>query len=242
MDKYFTKYSNIMRENRVNIYNSQELSDKFNLLSQLLIQENAKYNLTAIKNEELILPLHFADCLLGMEYIPENSTVVDVGCGGGFPTLPLAIAREDLQITAMDSTEKKLGFVELVCRELGLKNVKTLVGRAEEHGKDVKYREKFDVACARGVSRLNILSELCVPFVRVGGRFVAMKGAMGEEEYKEAAAGIAKLGGGKGEIFHKKLCVSEEETQERSFVVVEKVEKTPISYPRMYSKIKNKPL
>lgn len=242
MNEYFTKYNKIMRNNNVNVYNSQELSEKFNLLSQLLVQENAKYNLTAIKNEELILPLHFADCLIGVEYIPENSTVIDVGCGGGFPTLPLAIARKDLRITAMDSTEKKLGFVDLVCRELGLKNVKTLVGRAEDHGKDVKYREKFDVACARGVSRLNILSELCMPFVRVGGRFIAMKGAMGEEEYKEAAVGIVKLGGGNAEIFHKTLFVSDEESQERSFVVVEKVEKTPVTYPRMYSKIKNKPL
>ena len=242
MEGYFLKYNKIMSENAINICNSQELSEKFEILSQLLIQENNKYNLTAIKNEELILPLHFADCLLGMEYIPENSSFLDVGCGGGFPTLPLAIARGDLMITAMDSTEKKLGFIELVCRELGLKNVKTLVGRAEEYGKNAKYREKFDVVCARGVSRLNILSELCVPFVRVGGLFVAMKGAMGVEEYKEAASGITKLGGGKVEIFHKKLYVSQEERQDRTFVIVEKVENTPNSYPRMYSKIRNKPL
>lgn len=242
MCKYFTKYNNIMRNNAINIYENQELSEKFGLLSQLLMQENAKYNLTAIKDEDLILSLHFADCLLGMEYIPEKSTVIDVGCGGGFPTLPLAIVREDLEITAMDSTEKKLGFVELLCRELGLKNVKTLVGRAEDHGKDLRYREKFDVACARGVSRLNILSELCLPFVRVGGEFLAMKGAMGAEEYKEAAAGIVKLGGGEAEIYNKKLYVSENESQERSFVVIKKTEKTPAIYPRMYSKIKNKPL
>ena len=231
-----------MRNNDINIYDSQELSEKFETLSRLLIEENSKYNLTAIKDEELILPLHFADCLLGMEYIPEGASVIDVGCGGGFPTLPLAIVRSDLKITAMDSTEKKLGFVDLVCRELGLKNVKTLVGRAEDHGKDAKYREKFDVACARGVSRLNILSELCMPFVGVDGRFVAMKGAMGVEEYKEAAVGIAKLGGGKAEVFSKKLYVSENESQERTFVVVEKVKNTPEAYPRMYSKIKNKPL
>ena len=242
MSTYFAKYSNIMRSNDINIYDSQELSEKFEILSRLLIEENSKYNLTAIKDEELILPLHFADCLLGMEYIPEGASVIDVGCGGGFPTLPLAIVRGDLKITAMDSTEKKLGFVDLVCRELGLKNIKTLVGRAEDHGKDAKYREKFDVACARGVSRLNILSELCMPFLCVNGRFVAMKGAMGAEEYKEAAAGIMKLGGGKAEIFSKKLFVSENESQERTFVVVEKVKNTPEAYPRMYSKIKNKPL
>ena len=242
MDKYFSDFSNIMLKNNINIDNMQEISEKFNILSQLLVRENAKYNLTAIKDEGLILSLHFADCLLGMEYIPSGANVIDVGCGGGFPTLPLAIVRGDLSVTAMDSTEKKLGFVDLVCRELGLKNVKTLVGRAEDHGKDVKYREKFDVACARGVSRLNILSELCLPFVRVGGRFLAMKGAMGAEEYKEAAVGIKKLGGGTGELFSKKLYVNASEEQDRCFVVVEKVEKTPDSYPRMYSKIKNKPL
>ena len=242
MEKYFAKFSDIMRNNDIDIYNSQELSEKFGLLSQLLIQENSKYNLTAIKEEDLILPLHFADCLLGMEYIPMGAKLIDVGCGGGFPTLPLAIVRDDLKITAMDSTEKKLGFVELVCRELGLRNITTLVGRAEEHGKNVKYREKFDVACARGVSRLNILSELCMPFISVGGKFVAMKGAMGEEEYGEAAAGIVKLGGRDGEIYHKKLYVSDAESCERTFVVVEKVKNTPEAYPRMYSKIKSKPL
>ena len=242
MEQYFSEFNKIMSKNTINIYNSQEISEKFKILSQLLIQENAKYNLTAIKNEELILPLHFADCLIGMEYIPGNAKVIDVGCGGGFPTLPLAIVRDDLRITAMDSTEKKLGFVALVCRELGLKNVEVLVGRAEEWGKNDGYRERFDVACARGVSRLNVLSELCMPFVRVGGRFVAMKGAMGAEEYREAAAGITKLGGGEVEIYEKKLYVSPEECQDRSFVVVEKVEKTPSTYPRIYSKIKNKPL
>lgn len=242
MCRFFTKYNNIMSKNAINIYNNQELSEKFSVLSQLLIQENAKYNLTAIKDEDLILPLHFADCLLGMEYIPGGARVLDVGCGAGFPTLPLAIVRGDLKLTAMDSTEKKLGFIELVCRELGLKNVKTLVGRAEEYGKDLKYRESFDVVCARGVSRLNVLSELCLPLVRVGGEFLAMKGAMGAEEYKEAAAGIVKLGGSEAKIYNKKLYVSDAESQERSFVVVEKVDKTPDSYPRMYSKIKNKPL
>ena len=142
----------------------------------------------------------------------------------------------------MDSTEKKLGFIRKVCGELGLKNVETLVGRAEEHGKMPEYREKFDVVCARGVSRFNILSELCMPFVRVGGLFVAMKGAMGVEEYREAEGGIVKLGGGKTEIYDKKLFVSVDESQERSFIVVEKSGKTQEIYPRMYSKIKNKPL
>ena len=241
-EQYYSKYSNIMCKNGLNNYISQELSEKFFLLSQLLVEENEKYNLTAIKNEELILPLHFADCMLGAEFIPGGASVIDVGCGGGFPTLPLAIIRDDIRITAMDSTEKKLGFIRKVCDELGLKNVKTLVGRAEDHGKMPEYREKFDVACARGVSRLNILSELCMPFVGVNGRFVAMKGAMGAEEYREAEGGIAKLGGKKTEIYDKKLYVSVDESQDRSFIVVEKGAKTPDTYPRMYSKIKNKPL
>ena len=242
MDKYFAKYNNIFLRNKLNNYISQEISEKFYLLSQLLVEENNKYNLTAIKDSELILPLHFADCLIGAEYFSEGASVIDVGCGAGFPSLPLAIARGDLKITAMDSTEKKLGFIEKVCSELGLKNVKTLVGRAEEYGKNVAYREKYDAACARAVSRLNMLSELCLPFVKVGGSFVAMKGAMGREEYEEAAGGIKKLGGGNVKIYDKKLYVNENEMQDRVFVVVEKCEKTPEAYPRMYSKIKNKPL
>lgn len=241
MEKYFSEYSEIFLKNNLNDYINQELSEKFNLFSCLLVEENAKYNLTAIKEESQILPLHFADCLIAAELFPVSAGVVDVGCGAGFPTLPLAIARPDLRITAVDSTEKKLEFIKNVCDKLGLKNVRVLHGRAEELAV-TELRESFDVACARAVARLNVLSELCVPFVKVGGSFVALKGAIGREEYAEAASGIEKLGGGKAVIVEKTLYVNKNESQSRVFVSVKKEKNTPGQYPRMYSKIKKKPL
>ncbi|MBR2460359.1 MAG: 16S rRNA (guanine(527)-N(7))-methyltransferase RsmG [Clostridia bacterium] len=242
MDEYFSDFSNIMLKNKLNGYIKQELAEKFKVLSQLLVEENKKYNLTAIKDERLILPLHFADCLLALEFLPRSGALIDVGCGAGFPTLPLAIACADLRITALDSTEKKLRFVEKVCAELGLRNVTVAVGRAEELAKTSGFRGKFDAVTARAVSRLNVLSELCIPFLKKEGVFVAMKGAMGQEESDEASKGIALLGGRLRGVYGKKLYISENEAQERSFVVVRKESSTPESYPRMYSKIVKNPL
>jgi len=241
MDKYFSEYSDIFLKNKLNDYVNQEMSQKFSELSRLLVEENKKYNLTAIKEERQILPLHFADCLIGSYLFKKAARVIDVGCGAGFPTLPLAIVRPDLDITAVDSTEKKLEFIKTVCEKLGLKNVKTLHGRAEELAV-TELRESFDVACARAVARLNILSELCLPFVKLGGLFVALKGAIGREEYTEAAGGIRELGGGEAIIVEKTLYVSENESQNRVIVTVEKDKNTPSQYPRMYSRIKKKPL
>lgn len=242
MNAYFDEYSKIFRKNNLDVFCEQELSEKFRLLSQLLVEENGKYNLTAIKNESLILPLHFADCALGEFFLPRDARLLDVGCGAGFPTLPLAILREDLKITALDSTEKKLRFIDKVCAELGIKNVKTVSGRAEELAKDVRFRERYDAVTARAVSRLNILSELCLPFLRKNGVFVAMKGAIGAEEAAEAEHGIGVLGGKIEDIREKKLYVGEGEMQDRVFVLVRKIEKTPLAYPRMYSKITKSPL
>ena len=242
MIEFIDRFSNIMLQNGIDVYNKQELAEKFGLLSQLLVEENKKYNLTAIKEEGLIIPLHFVDCLLAEEFIPDGATMLDVGCGAGFPTLPLAIVRDDIDVVAMDSTEKKLGFINKVCAELGLKNVKTVVGRAEEYAKKVEYREKFDIVTARAVSRLNILGELCIPFLKKGGLFVAMKGALGREEAAEASGGMRVLGGEIAKLVEKKLYVSEGDEQDRCFVIIEKVSGTPALYPRMYSKIVKKPL
>jgi len=215
-------------------YAEGEKGEKFALLFEELIAFNNITNLTAITECEEVALRHFADSLTAADKIPEGATVIDVGCGGGFPTLPLAIARPDLAITALDSTAKKLVFVENMAKKLSL-NVKTLAARAEE---TPEYRESFDVATSRAVARMNLLTELCLPLVIVGGRFVAMKGASGREELSEAEDGIVKLGGNVTDVDAFTLLSA----GERVLITVKKTSPTPPAYPRPWGKIKKKPL
>ena len=215
------------------------LAEKFRIYGSLLRETNEKYNLTAITDDCGMAYKHFADCLLAVKYFHEGATVLDVGCGGGFPTLPLAIARPDLQITAMDSTAKKLGFIEEVCRALGLTNVTTLCARAEEAGQG-ELRESFDIVTARAVARLNVLAEWCSPMVKVGGAFIALKGKDGLSELAEAknAFSVLKLSGEGEEYFLQ----SPEGEQARCVITAKKIGATPAGYPRNGGKIKKKPL
>ena len=215
-------------------------ADKFEILYNELVDYNSKVNLTAVTDMAGACAKHFADSLLIEEHIPEGATLCDVGCGGGFPTLPLAIVRSDLKITALDSTEKKLKFVSLMADKLSL-NVTTLAARAEEVGQSSQYRENFDCVCARAVARLNILSELCVPLTRVGGKFISCKAALANEELCEALPGIEKLGG-ELEMSKDTVLITESEEQSRAVFVFTKKNGTPSQYPRHYSKISKKPL
>jgi 16S rRNA (guanine527-N7)-methyltransferase len=173
-------------------------------------------------------------------YIDENSTVIDVGCGAGFPSLPLAIVRPDLKITPLDSTAKRIKYVQETAEKLGLGNITAIAARAEELAKTDK-RESFDLVTARAVARLNVLAELALPFVKVGGYFLAMKGSAGEDEYKEVEKGIKELGG-KLENIEKRELILPDGKQGRTLILIKKVRETPEKYPRMYSKIVKKPL
>ena len=215
-------------------YAEGEKGEKFAVLFDELIAFNNVTNLTAITECEEVALRHFADSLTAADKIPVGATVIDVGCGGGFPTLPLAIARPDLAITALDSTAKKLVFVENMARKLSL-NVKTLAARAEEIP---ECRESFDIATSRAVARMNLLTELCLPLVKVGGKFVAMKGASGKEELAEAEGGITKLGGTVTGVDAFTLLSA----GERVIITVDKVAPTPSAYPRPWGRIKKKPL
>ncbi|MBQ3184095.1 MAG: 16S rRNA (guanine(527)-N(7))-methyltransferase RsmG [Clostridia bacterium] len=217
-----------------------EFADKFEILYNELVSYNEKVNLTAVTDMAGACAKHFADSLLIEEYIPQGSTLCDVGCGGGFPTLPLAIVRSDLEITALDSTEKKLKFVSLMAEKLNL-NVVTLAARAEEVGQKAEYRESFDCVCARAVARLNILSELCIPLTRAGGKFISCKAALAKEELNEALSGIEKLGGTL-EMAKDTELMTEGGEQSRAVFVFSKNSPTPAQYPRHYSKISKKPL
>lgn len=218
-----------------------ERIEKLFELTKIMLEVNEKMNLTAITDIDGIILKHYADSLTVSGYIPNGARVIDVGCGAGFPTLPLAIFREDLDITALDGTAKRIKYVDDTARALGLDNVTAISARAEEMGKDVKYRESFDVATARAVAALPILSELCLPFVKKNGCFVAMKASKGSEELDISAKAI-ELCGGKTETVKEFDLTSESEIERRIIISVRKKQNTPAKYPRHYSQITKKPL
>lgn len=213
--------------------------DRFDLYAKLLCDWNEKINLTAITDPGEIVVKHFADSLsvLGAVSVKEGASLIDVGTGAGFPGLALKIARPDLRVTLLDSTKKKLLVLEDIAQKLDL-SVVLLHKRAEEAGRDPLLREQFDLATARAVANLRELAEYCLPFVRVGGRFLAMKSAKTEAELDEAKAAVRLLGG-KTAAVH---TVSLPEAGERTVIEIEKFSSTPALYPRPSAKIARFPL
>lgn len=207
--------------------------------SCLLVETNKVHNLTTITDEDGIILKHLLDSASICECIPPNSSLIDVGCGAGFPSVPVAILREDVRIVSIDSTEKKIRFIDEVCKKLNIANIYPVAGRAEDFTKQA--RESFDVATSRAVARLNILDELCLPFVKVGGKFISMKSSRGEEELAEAKNGILKLGGIQTSKISKTLSFNGN-TIEREIFIFTKDKITPPQYPRNYSQIAKKPL
>lgn len=213
---------------------SQTQAEKLTVVSDNLIEMNRQLNLTALKTDEEIAILHFFDSLTLLNTgLFHGKSVLDIGCGGGFPSLPLAVCSENCMITANDSTAKKLHFVEETARMAGITNLNTLFGRAEEIA-HTKKRESYDITVARGVARLNILCELCLPLVKKGGYFIAMKGSKGQEELSEAENAIKILGGKTVDIIDVKIPWLE---RQHTLIVIEKIKNTLMEYPRAYSKI-----
>ncbi len=213
--------------------------DKLNLYGNLLIEWNEKINLTAITDPEEVVIKHFLDCILFLKHVDVrwNAKVIDVGTGAGFPGVVLKIMREDIDLTLLDGLNKRLVFLNDVLEKLVL-SAKTVHARAEEAGKKAEFREQYDIATARAVARQNVLSEYCLPFVRVGGQFVAMKGPAAEEEMKDGARATTLLGGGKPKIICEKLPTNDE----RSFIITKKISQTAPKYPRISAKISKQPL
>lgn len=220
---------------------NKPITQKLNALIDKTINANKKFNITAITNEEEIILKHIADSATVIKYIPQNAKLLDVGTGGGFPALPIAIIRPDVSVYALDSTAKKLAYIDEVAKELELDNIKTVCGRAEEHGKTVNYRERFDFVTARAVSALNVLTELCLPFVKIGGTFAAMKGLSASEEMELAKSGVIQLGGSKFTDNSFTLKHNDEELN-RHILISKKIKPTPPSFPRQYNRITKKPL
>jgi 16S rRNA (guanine527-N7)-methyltransferase len=233
-------FSDIFEKNGLHAYINDENIEKFWNLTQLMLETNAVMNITAITDIEKIIPLHYADCVKIAELIPQNATVADIGCGGGFPILPLAIVRPDLKLIGIDSTEKKARYVSETAKKLGL-NVDTIAGRAEELAKMPSMRQNFDVVVSRAVARLNILDELCMPFTKINGHFIAMKGAAGMQELHEAKTGIHRLGGILEKAEEYELCACDQ-TEQRTVFVIRQNSTVPDAYPRQFANIKKKPL
>lgn len=214
--------------------------EQFQKYFELLAEWNEKMNLTAITDESGVALKHFADSLSLLNFvdIPQNSSLADVGTGAGFPGVVLKIARPDIKLTLIDSLNKRLVFLGEVCTQLGIE-AELIHSRAEDGARDEKLRESFDFAVSRAVARMNVLSEYCLPYVKVGGAFCAMKGAQANEEFKESLNAINTLG---GKLEKKYFFELPENGGERAIAVVRKVKNTPQKYPRQSGKIKAKAL
>ena len=218
---------------------SERQLEQLEKYAALLLEWNEKINLTAITDEEGIAAKHFLDCLAFLRHaqIKEGARVADVGTGAGFPGIVLKIARPDIDLVLIDSLQKRLNFLSEVCRELGIKA--TLVhARAEDAGHDKALRESFDFVTARAVANLAVLSEYCLPLVKIGGVFAPMKTAEAESELSAAEKAIAILGGEVREVEHYEIPVA----GGRSAVIIDNKSPTPPKYPRQRVKISEKPL
>ena len=215
-----------------------QLKQFYNYMN-LLIEWNKKINLTAITEPNEIILKHFVDSLTISKYISDGTRVVDVGTGAGFPGIPLKIYRQDIEITLLDSLQKRINFLDEVIRELNLEKIETIHSRVEDFGKDKKYREKFDIATSRAVANLATLSEYLLPLVKVGGKVISMKGSLIEEELENSKNAIKILGGKIEKVDEFNLPNSD---ISRNIVLIDKIKETPNKYPRKAGEPSKKPL
>lgn len=217
----------------------EEEISRFDMLAERLIEQNKTMNLTAITEPDEVVIKHFVDSISLLSAVtPEKGAkVLDLGTGAGFPGIPLLICRPDINLTMVDSTAKKLKYVASTVEALGL-NAETLHSRAEEAGKQPEYREQYDIVCSRAVAALNLLCEYCLPFVKVGGIFAAMKSAKADEEIALAKNALKTLG---GKIIDKKTFTLSD-GGERTIILIKKVSQIPSKYPRPSAQIAKKPL
>lgn len=215
---------------------TREQYDKFDEYASFLVEYNENVNLTAITEPMEILVKHFIDScyILNLVDIPQNSSIIDVGTGAGFPSVPLKVMRPDLKVTLLDSLAKRITFLEQLCDRLNL-DCRCIHGRAEDVAKLPEYREKFDYSCARAVANLSVLAEYCLPFIKVNGSFLSLKGP--NEDIASSESAIATLGG--------EICSCNDYTvnsDERRLIVTRKISQTSTKYPRKSSQIKKKSL
>ncbi len=219
---------------------TDDIKEKLNTYGNLLLEWNEKINLTAITEPEAVLYKHFLDCILFFKNVnvKNGASLADVGTGAGFPGMVLKIVRDDLDVTLIDSLNKRLIFLNEVIEKLSLSGIKTVHSRAEDAGNNKLFREKFDIVTARAVANLPVLLEYCTPLVKVGGIFVGMKGPSAEEEIKASANAQKLLSLGEPDIIFEQL----PENDKRAFITYKKISQTPPKYPRKPSVISKQPL
>lgn len=215
-----------------------EKREKFEKFRALLLEYNQKYNLTTILEEKDMLYKHFLDSAAGVDLFSQNARITEIGSGAGFPSIVLKILRPDLQLDLFESVGKKCEFLKAVVDNFEFKNMHIYNIRAEDAAKDVKFREKYDFATARAVARMNTLTEYCLPFVKVGGKFIAYKSG-DVSEILEAESAYKTLGGKKSSVYAYAL---PEGYGERVLAVIEKIKPTPAKYPRGQGKERKNPL
>lgn len=229
----FTEFKNELNLGlgKLNIFLEEEQINQFYKYMNILIEWNKNINLTAITDPKEVILKHFIDSIYVLKNIEisSNSSVIDIGTGAGFPGIPLKIVRKDLNVTLLDSLNKRIMFLDNVINNLGLKDISTIHGRAEEMGKNKKYREMFDYAISRAVANLTVLSEYMIPFVKLGGKSICMKGGNIKEELENSQKALGILG---GNLIHVEEFNLLDTDIKRSLIIIEKCKITPIKYPR----------
>ena len=229
----FTEFKNELNLDlgKLNIFLEEEQINQFYKYMNILIEWNKNINLTAITDPKEVILKHFIDSIYVLKNIEisSNSSVIDIGTGAGFPGIPLKIVRKDLNVTLLDSLNKRIMFLDNVINNLGLKDISAIHGRAEEMGKNKKYREMFDYAISRAVANLTVLSEYMIPFVKLGGKSICMKGGNIKEELENSQKALGILG---GNLIHVEEFNLLDTDIKRSLIIIEKCKITPIKYPR----------
>ncbi|MCI6997426.1 MAG: 16S rRNA (guanine(527)-N(7))-methyltransferase RsmG [Eubacterium sp.] len=240
MSQYST--DTLVRETKqLGITLSEKQMQQFIRYYELLVEWNSFMNLTAITEYEEVMEKHFVDSLAAVKVCDfhQVKTLIDIGTGAGFPGIPLKIAFPHLEVVLLDSLNKRTKFLNEVINQLGLENIRTIHGRAEDYAKQKEYREQFDVCVSRAVANLSTLSEYCIPYVRNMGDFISYKSGKIEEEVEQARKAVFILGGKISKI--EKFCLADTD-MERSFVIIKKEKKSPEKYPRKAGMPSKEPL
>lgn len=237
------QYFDILNEacQRIGLSFDEAKYNKFIKYKDLIKEWNEKINLTAITDDEEIIKKHFIDSIkvYKCDYVKNAKSIIDIGTGGGFPGIPMRIVKEDSSIVLLDSLNKRINFLNEVIDQLNLPEIRTIHGRAEDFAQTPEYRQKFDLAVSRAVANLTVLLEFCLPYVKVGGCFVALKGPAIEEEIKNAEAALRVLGGKIEEIIEVDI---EGSDLKHNLLVVKKIKDTPKKYPRKAGMVTKNPI